>query len=104
MAVGIGFWVLPRTWTLFKSATNVLLEGVPEGIDPREVRLAMLAIPGISAIHDLHIWSLTGGKVCLTAHAVVPGPFNSELVASNVLPVIRQMLVDRFDPMRDPAL
>lgn len=57
----------------------------------------MLAIPGISAIHDLHIWSLTGGKVCLTAHAVVPGPFNSELVASNVLPVIRQMLVDRFD-------
>ena len=97
VAVGIGFWVLPRTWTLFKSATNVLLEGVPEGIDPRAVRTAMLAISGISGVHDLHIWSLTGGKVCLTAHAVVPSMANPQVVAPDILPALRHMLADRFD-------
>mgnify|MGYP007004574089 CR=1 FL=1 len=33
IAVGIGLWVLPRTWTLLKASVNVLMEGVPDGVD-----------------------------------------------------------------------
>jgi len=46
IAVLIGLWVLPRTWVLLKASLNILLEGVPEGIDVGEVEQAMLAVPG----------------------------------------------------------
>ncbi len=71
IAVLISLWVLPRGWTLLKSAMHVLLEGTPEGIDYRGVSASMLAVPGVCAIHDLHIWSLTSGMPLLTAHVEI---------------------------------
>lgn len=70
VAVAIGFWVLPRTWILFRDATNVLLEGVPSNIGLEDVRQAILAASGVTDVHDLHVWALTGGRICLTAHVV----------------------------------
>ena len=71
IAVMISLWVLPRGWTLLKSAMHVLLEGTPEGVDYRAVSDSMRAIPGVCAIHDLHIWSLTSGVPLLTAHVEI---------------------------------
>jgi cobalt-zinc-cadmium efflux system protein len=71
IAVLIALWVLPRGWALLKSAMHVLLEGTPEGIDYRAVSSSMLAVPGVCAIHDLHIWSLTSGVPLLTAHVEI---------------------------------
>ncbi len=71
IAVLIALWVLPRGWALLKSAMHVLLEGTPENIDHRAVSASMLAVPGVCAIHDLHIWSLTSGVPLLTAHVEV---------------------------------
>ena len=70
IAAGIGLWVVPRTWVLLKQAINVLLEGVPEGMNIREIEKALLGCPGVTQIHDLHLWSLTSGKPVLTVHAV----------------------------------
>lgn len=70
VAIAIGFWVLPRTWILFRDATNILLEGVPAGISLEDVRNSMLAAKGVTDVHDLHVWALTGGRICLTAHVV----------------------------------
>ena len=72
VAVGIGLWVIPRTWALLRDALNILLEGVPSGINLERVSDAIHGFPGISDVHDLHIWALTGGRVCLTAHVVTP--------------------------------
>ncbi len=71
IAVLIALWVLPRGWALLKSAMHVLLEGTPEGVDARAVSASMLAVPGVCAIHDLHIWSLTSGMPLLTAHVEI---------------------------------
>ena len=71
IAVLIALWVLPRGWALLKSAMHVLLEGTPEGIDYRAVSASMLSVPGVCAIHDLHIWSLTSGMPLLTAHVEI---------------------------------
>jgi cobalt-zinc-cadmium efflux system protein len=71
IAILIALWVLPRGWSLLKSAMHVLLEGTPEGIDHRAVSASMLAVPGVCAIHDLHIWSLTSGMPLLTAHVEI---------------------------------
>lgn len=72
VAVAIGFWVLPRTWILFREATNILLEGVPPNLSLNEIGTAILSQKGVTDIHDLHVWALTGGRICLTAHVVAP--------------------------------
>lgn len=58
IAVLIGLWVLPRTWTLLREAGQVLMQGVPAGMDLDEVRDMMLAHPGVAKVHDLHAWAL----------------------------------------------
>jgi cobalt-zinc-cadmium efflux system protein len=73
IAILIALWVLPRGWALMKSAMHVLLEGTPEGVDYRAVSASMLAVPGVCAVHDLHIWSLTSGVPLLTAHVEIDG-------------------------------
>lgn len=72
VAIGIGLWVLPRTWQLLKQSVHILLEGVPDGLNVNEIRDALLQIDGVESIHDLHVWSLTVNKVSLTAHLVCP--------------------------------
>lgn len=72
VAVGIGLWVLPRTWHLLKQSVHILLEGVPDGLNINEIRDALLQIDGVESLHDLHVWSLTVNKVSLTAHLVCP--------------------------------
>lgn len=70
VAVGIGLWVLPRTWLLLKESVNILLEGVPEGIDIDAVERDILRHPGVQSLHDLHVWALSSGKTSLSAHIV----------------------------------
>jgi len=70
VAVGIGLWVLPRTWVLLKESVNILLEGAPEGVDVEKVGQTIGALPGVTGVHDLHVWVLTSGKNALTAHVV----------------------------------
>jgi cobalt-zinc-cadmium efflux system protein len=66
----IGLWVLPRTWTLLKASVNVLMEGVPDGLDLDALRAELLALEGVTEVHDLHVWSVTSGEHTLTAHLV----------------------------------
>ena len=70
IAVAIGLWVLPRTWVLLKDTLNILLEGVPEGIDLAAVRRSLLSLPGVLGVHDLHVWAVTSGRTSLTVHLV----------------------------------
>lgn len=71
IAALIGLWVLPRTWTLLREASQVLMQGVPSGLDLEAVRRMMLAQPGVAAIHDLHVWALGSREPVLTAHVVL---------------------------------
>jgi cobalt-zinc-cadmium efflux system protein len=71
VAVGIALFVLPRTWALLREAVQVLLEGTPREVDIQALRAAMEAVPGVKAVHDLHVWTLTSGVHALSAHAVL---------------------------------
>lgn len=93
VAVLIALWVLPRTWSLLRASVNILLEGVPEGIDLAKVREALLTVRGVASIHDLHVWALTSGKVSLTVHVVNEPAVDAE---RQILPEIRRRLVDQF--------
>ncbi|HET7678923.1 MAG TPA: cation diffusion facilitator family transporter [Xanthobacteraceae bacterium] len=68
VAIGIGLWVLPRTWILLKATTQILLEGVPASINLAKLRAAIATTPGVAGVHDLHVWSLTSDDHSLSAH------------------------------------
>jgi cobalt-zinc-cadmium efflux system protein len=73
VSILIGILVLLSSWQVLREATGVLLEATPEGIDADAVGRAMAAAPGVSEVHDLHIWTITSGFPALSAHVLV-GP------------------------------
>jgi len=60
------------TWGLLRRSVDLALDAVPEGIDPAAVRDYLAGLPGVSAIHDLHIWAMSTTEAALTAHLVRP--------------------------------
>jgi cobalt-zinc-cadmium efflux system protein len=60
------------TWGLLRDATNLALDAVPAGIDHAKVRAYLEGLPGVTKVHDLHIWALSTTKTALTAHLVRP--------------------------------
>lgn len=92
VAVGIGLWVLPRTWVLLKESLNLLLEGVPLNIDIQEVEKEILNQKGVVSLHDLHLWGITSGKNSLTAHILMDGTVES----TELINVIQTSLSDKF--------
>jgi cobalt-zinc-cadmium efflux system protein len=92
VAVGIGLWVLPRAWSLLKETVNVLLEGVPEGLELEAVAAAIASTPGVADVHDLHIWALTSNAPSLSAHVVVRDGADTDAVRV----AVADALADRF--------
>ncbi|MCB2253153.1 cation diffusion facilitator family transporter [Pseudomonas chlororaphis] len=94
VAAAIGFWVLPRTWTLLRESMNVLLQGVPDGLDIDQVERAIRAIDGVTDIHDLHLWALTSGKNVMSAHLVADLGRRSE---QQILGEVTELMHERFE-------
>ena len=61
------------SWSLLRDAVKMGLLAVPDGIDESAVRGFLAAQPGVSAVHDLHIWPMSTTETALTAHLVMPG-------------------------------
>jgi cobalt-zinc-cadmium efflux system protein len=70
VSVGIGLFIVPRTWRLMSNAVGVLLEGTPAAVNLAEMRAALAATSGVSDVHDLHVWALTSGVNALSVHVV----------------------------------
>ena len=62
--------ILWSTWGLLRASVNLALDGAPAGIAVDQVRAGLLAVPGVVAVHDLHIWGLSTTDAALTAHVV----------------------------------
>ena len=60
------------TWGLLKDSVKLGLNAVPEHIDEGAVRRHLAALPGVTAVHDLHIWPMSTTEAALTAHLVMP--------------------------------
>lgn len=60
-------------WRLARSATAILLEGTPAGVEPADVEAAIAGTDGVDAVHDLHVWSLSSELRALSGHIVVSG-------------------------------
>lgn len=76
--VGVILW---GTWGLLKDSVNLALDAAPRGVDVEAIRAAFLALPGVSAVHDLHVWGLSTTDTALTAHLVHDRPDAAALLA-----------------------
>lgn len=85
VAIAIGLWVLPRTWTLLRDTTHILLQGVPRGFDLKAIRERMGQVPGVVGVHDLHLWSVAGDDASLTAHVAIADGGGSESTRRSVV-------------------
>ena len=61
-------WVLSLTIVVMRSSTSVLLEAIPPDINWQEVYDDICAVPNVTHVHDLHIWSISHGKAALSVH------------------------------------
>jgi cobalt-zinc-cadmium efflux system protein len=72
------------TWGLLKSAIGLALDAVPEGVDAEAVRAHLAAQPGVSALHDLHIWGMSTTETALTCHLVMPQGHPGDAVLARI--------------------
>jgi cobalt-zinc-cadmium efflux system protein len=65
--------IVMGTWSLFRKSLHLLFDGVPENVDVPAVRARLLGLPGVTDVHDLHVWAMDTSDTALTAHLVVSG-------------------------------
>ena len=92
-AVLIGLLILPRTISLLRDVTDVLLEATPKGVDMDHVRQHILDAPGVLDCHDLHAWTITSGMNVVSAHVVLAKGADPALALSS----LSDCLADDFD-------
>ncbi|NCT10184.1 MAG: cation transporter [Flavobacteriia bacterium] len=70
-AIIIAVVVLFSTWNLFKDSAIAILDGVPNAIDPEEIKEHLLEVKGVKNIHHIHIWGISTNENAITAQIVV---------------------------------
>ncbi len=94
VAVAIALLIVLGALRLVRDAVDILLEAVPAHVDMEAVREIMKAVPGVLAVHDLHVWTISSGIYALSAHLVVADPNVCHNDA--ILSAVKHELFDRF--------
>jgi cobalt-zinc-cadmium efflux system protein len=69
-SITIGLLVIHSSWALLREALDILMEAAPAHIDVPAIHREIASLPGVEAVHDLHIWTITSGLVALSGHVV----------------------------------
>jgi cobalt-zinc-cadmium efflux system protein len=89
IALAIAAFVAVRAVALGREVLVVLGQHVPAGMDPDEVAGALGAVPGVTDVHDLHLWTLTSGMNVATAHLVTASGVDAHAVLDEAGRVMR---------------
>ena len=91
ISVFISLLILAGAWRLVKESTDILLEATPAGIALDEVHDRIASIPGVTSVHDLHVWTVTSGVIAMSGHLVVGNPGDNQRVLEAVQERLRDM-------------
>jgi cobalt-zinc-cadmium efflux system protein len=87
----IGLLIFYGSLKLVRESINVLLEGVPHGIDVNAVERRMIELKGVEGVHDLHVWCITPTKMCImSAHVVVKKGTNRKKLLSDLICMLKE--------------
>jgi len=90
LSILIGILIIWSAWDIIKESLNVLLEGLPRGLELNSVTAAMRSVDGVLDVHDLHIWSLGSHAHALSCHVQIEDmpPSESETILRQINEVL----------------
>jgi len=94
LGIAIGILVLWSSIGILRHSSHILLEGRPQGISVEDVARAVLTVPGVQEVHDVHIWSLGEAHNALSLHARVPDMHLDE--CERILTEIQGKVAEQF--------
>jgi cobalt-zinc-cadmium efflux system protein len=91
-SIVIALVIVAGTWGLLQESVRLAMDAVPDGIDRAGVERYLAGLPGVAAVHDLHIWPISTTETALTAHLVRPGMDHDDTLLLEISTVLK----DRF--------
>ena len=90
LSFALGILIIYTAWDIVRESLNILLEGLPRGLELRGVTQAMSQVAGVQDVHDLHIWSLGSNTHALSSHVLIEDMPHSE--SETILKRINEVL------------
>ncbi|MGB7323681.1 MAG: cation diffusion facilitator family transporter [Rubripirellula sp.] len=81
-SIVIAIIIFVATWSLMAESFRLAMHAVPASVDPQQVESYLAGLPGVTAVHDLHIWAMSTTDIALTAHLVRPNHDNDDALLS----------------------
>jgi cobalt-zinc-cadmium efflux system protein len=78
------------TWGLLRDSVRLALDAVPPGVDLQRIREYLAGQPGVTDVHDLHVWALSTTGNALTAHLVIPGGHPGDAAVDAIVLTLRE--------------
>ncbi len=90
VSIVIVILIVAGTWSLLRESLNLVLAAVPANVDAERVRAYLGAQPGVSNLHDLHIWAMSTTETALTAHLVMPAGYPGDAAIDAIVAGLKQ--------------
>jgi cobalt-zinc-cadmium efflux system protein len=94
LSILIGLLIVWTAWDIIRESLNILLEGLPRGIQLHDVTRGMRGVTGVLDVHDLHIWSLGSSTHALSCHVLIEDVPPS--ASDGILRGLNALLAERF--------
>ncbi len=94
LSLAIAVLVVWTAWDVIRESLNILLEGLPRGVDLNEVCSAMRGVEGVLDVHDVHVWSLGSSSRALSCHVLIDDMPPSQ--SQGILNQLNCLLGERF--------
>jgi cobalt-zinc-cadmium efflux system protein len=94
LSILIALLIVWTAWDITRESLNILLEGLPKGLELRQVVSEIQATEGVLDVHDLHIWSLGSNSHALSCHVLIADMPPSQ--SDHILHRVKQVLGERF--------
>ena len=90
LSIALGMLIVYTAWDIIRESLNILLEGLPRGLELNDVTKVMTGVAGVLDVHDLHIWSLGSSTHALSCHALIEDmpPSESECILKRMNEVL----------------
>lgn len=92
LSIFVCLLILKNVWRLFKNAFDILMEGVPGGIDISKIKQRVLHVRGVKSVCHIHVWALTSGKIMATLNISV----KNERHIISAVKAVKRVLTDEF--------
>jgi cobalt-zinc-cadmium efflux system protein len=90
VSIAIVLVIVVGTWSLLRESLQMVLAAVPNNVDADAVNGFLAGRPGVSEVHDLHIWAMSTTETALTAHLVMPGGYPGDGTIDGIVEALRK--------------